>query len=264
MVIASGLAEGLGLLAIVSLLPAMQVAPIIVLDRQGRLAAATSTGGLFGKRAGRVGDTPITGIGNWADGNLAISCTGIGEAFIYAGGARDIAARIAYGSADLDDACAAMLAEVAHQRGDGGVIAIDRSGAVTMAVPFMRSYCELLVKTCHRRGAFAMGGMAAQIPIKGSAEANEVAFAKVRADKEREASNGHDGTWVAHPDMVALANEVFTPSDAAVTEAREILAAMEAAKARGEGATVYKGRLVDIASIKQAEVIVRQFELMLG
>ena len=105
----------------------------VAMDQQGRLAAATSTGGLFGKRAGRVGDTPITGIGNWADGNLAISCTGIGEAFIYAGGARDIAARIAYGSADLDDACAAMLAEVAHQRGDGGVIAIDRSGAVTMA-----------------------------------------------------------------------------------------------------------------------------------
>ena len=72
-------------------------------------------------------------IGNWADGDIAVSCTGIGEAFIYAGGARDIAARIAYGSADLDDACAAMLAEVAHQRGDGGVIAIDRSGAVTMA-----------------------------------------------------------------------------------------------------------------------------------
>lgn len=105
----------------------------VAMDRHGRLAAATSTGGLFGKRSGRVGDTPITGIGNWADGDLAISCTGIGEAFIYAGGARDIAARIAYGGASLDDACAAMLTEVAHQRGDGGVIAIDRSGAVTLA-----------------------------------------------------------------------------------------------------------------------------------
>lgn len=105
----------------------------VAMDRDGRLAAATSTGGLFGKRAGRVGDTPITGIGNWADADIAVSCTGIGEAFIYAGGARDIAARIAYGSASLDDACDAMLAAVARQHGDGGVIAIDRSGAVTLA-----------------------------------------------------------------------------------------------------------------------------------
>lgn len=105
----------------------------VALDRQGRLAAATSTGGLFGKRAGRVGDTPITGIGNWADNALAVSCTGIGEAFIYAGGARDIAARILYGGASLDAACHAMLDAVARQRGDGGVIAIDLTGAVTMA-----------------------------------------------------------------------------------------------------------------------------------
>lgn len=85
-----------------------------------------------------------------------------------------------------------------------------------------------------------------------------------RAQARRSATLGMVGKWAIHPKQVALANEVFTPSDAAVTEAREILAAMEAAKARGEGATVYKGRLVDIASIKQAEVIVRQFELMLG
>lgn len=102
-------------------------------DRQGRLAAATSTGGLFGKRAGRVGDSALTGIGNWADGDIAVSCTGIGEAFIYAGGARDIAARIAYGGESLDAACAAMLGSVARQQGDGGVIAIDRYGGVTMA-----------------------------------------------------------------------------------------------------------------------------------
>ena len=75
-------------------------------------------------------------------------------------------------------------------------------GAVTMAVPFMRSYCELLVKTCHRRGAFAMGGMAAFIPSRRDAEVNAVALAKVREDKEREASQGFDGTWVAHPDLV--------------------------------------------------------------
>ena len=78
----------------------------------------------------------------------------------------------------------------------------DRSD-VTMAVPFMRSYCELLVKTCHRRGAFAMGGMAAFIPSRRDAEVNAVALAKVREDKEREASQGFDGTWVAHPDLVA-------------------------------------------------------------
>lgn len=104
----------------------------VALDTQGRLAAATSTGGLFGKRAGRVGDTPITGIGNWADDRIAASCTGVGEAFIYAGGARDIAARMAYGGANLDEACRSMLEEVERRRGDGGVIAIDRTGAITL------------------------------------------------------------------------------------------------------------------------------------
>jgi malyl-CoA/(S)-citramalyl-CoA lyase len=83
-----------------------------------------------------------------------------------------------------------------------------------------------------------------------------------RAQARRSATLGMVGKWAIHPKQVALANEVFTPSDAAVTEAREILAAMEAASARGEGATVYKGRLVDIASIKQAEVIVRQAEMI--
>lgn len=85
-----------------------------------------------------------------------------------------------------------------------------------------------------------------------------------RAQARRSATLGMVGKWAIHPKQVALANEVFTPSDAAVAEAREILAAMEAAKARGEGATVYKGRLVDIASIKQAEVIVRQAEMIAG
>jgi malyl-CoA/(S)-citramalyl-CoA lyase len=82
-----------------------------------------------------------------------------------------------------------------------------------------------------------------------------------RAQARRAATLGMVGKWAIHPKQVALANEVFTPSAAAVAEAREILAAMEAARARGEGATVYKGRLVDIASIKQAEGIVRQAEL---
>jgi malate synthase len=80
---------------------------------------------------------------------------------------------------------------------------------VTMTCHFMRSYSRLVIQTCHRRGAFAMGGMAAQIPIKNDSVANEAAFAKVRADKEREVSDGHDGTWVAHPALVPLAREVF-------------------------------------------------------
>jgi malate synthase len=80
---------------------------------------------------------------------------------------------------------------------------------VKMTVPFMRAYAELLVKTCHRRGAHAMGGMAALIPSRKDAEANEKAIAAVRADKEREAGAGFDGTWVAHPDVVAVALEQF-------------------------------------------------------
>lgn len=83
-----------------------------------------------------------------------------------------------------------------------------------------------------------------------------------RAQARRSATLGMVGKWAIHPRQVAIANEVFTPSDAAVAEAREILAAMDAAKAKGEGATVYKGRLVDIASIKQAEVIVKQSEML--
>lgn len=80
---------------------------------------------------------------------------------------------------------------------------------VTMTVHFMKSYSELVIKSCHRRNAFAMGGMAAQIPIKNDDAANEAAMAKVRADKEREARAGHDGTWVAHPALVAIAMEQF-------------------------------------------------------
>jgi malate synthase len=84
----------------------------------------------------------------------------------------------------------------------------DRS-AVTMTVPFMRAYTELLVKSCHRRGAFAMGGMAAFIPNRRDPEVTEAALAKVREDKTREAGDGFDGTWVAHPDLVPTATEEF-------------------------------------------------------
>ncbi len=80
---------------------------------------------------------------------------------------------------------------------------------VTMTVPFLRAYSQLLIRTCHARGAFAMGGMAAQIPIKGDDAANEQAFKRVREDKEREAGDGHDGTWVAHPGLIPIAMEIF-------------------------------------------------------
>ena len=93
-------------------------------------------------------------------------------------------------------------------RSRGDMILPDRS-EITMGVPFMRAYTELLVRTCHRRGAHAMGGMAAFIPSRRDPEVNEKALAKVREDKERESSDGFDGTWVAHPDLVPVAAEVF-------------------------------------------------------
>src|SRR5258706_14746883 len=91
---------------------------------------------------------------------------------------------------------------------DPNTVLPDR-GRVTMATHFLSSYSKLLIKTCHRREVHAMGGMSAYIPNKKDAVANETAMEQVRADKEREASNGHDGTWVAHPGLVALAKEVF-------------------------------------------------------
>ncbi|EGX59613.1 malate synthase [Streptomyces zinciresistens K42] len=93
---------------------------------------------------------------------------------------------------------------------DGGprFVLPDRN-AVTMTAPFMRAYTELLVRTCHKRGAHAIGGMAAFIPSRRDAEVNKVAFEKVRADKDREAGDGFDGSWVAHPDLVPIAMECF-------------------------------------------------------
>lgn len=80
---------------------------------------------------------------------------------------------------------------------------------LVMGKAFLGAYAKLLIKTCHKRGAYAMGGMAAQIPVKGDKQANDAAFAKVKADKEREANDGNDGTWVAHPGLVPVAKEVF-------------------------------------------------------
>ena len=101
-----------------------------------------------------------------------------------------------------------IFSSIKTLRNDPGFALPDR-GQVTMEAPFLRAYTQLLIKTCHRRGAFAMGGMAAQIPIKDDPDANAKAMDKVRADKLREVREGHDGTWVAHPAMVALAKQVF-------------------------------------------------------
>ncbi|MBL8701283.1 MAG: malate synthase A [Alphaproteobacteria bacterium] len=91
---------------------------------------------------------------------------------------------------------------------DPAMLMPDRA-LVTMTTHMMRSYSQLLIRTCHNRGVHAMGGMAAQIPIKDDPAANDAAMAKVRADKEREATDGHDGTWVAHPALVPVAKEIF-------------------------------------------------------
>ncbi|HAP94198.1 MAG TPA: malate synthase A, partial [Chryseobacterium sp.] len=80
---------------------------------------------------------------------------------------------------------------------------------VTMVSPFMKAYAKRVIEICHKRNVHAMGGMAAQIPVRNNDEANDAAFEKVRNDKEREVRNGHDGTWVAHPALVPVAKEVF-------------------------------------------------------
>ena len=101
-----------------------------------------------------------------------------------------------------------IFSYIKRLRNQPDVILPDR-GQVTMTVPFMKAYTSLCIQTCHKRNAPAMGGMAAQIPVKGDDEANAAAFAKVAEDKRREATDGHDGTWVAHPGMVATALEQF-------------------------------------------------------
>jgi malate synthase len=102
-----------------------------------------------------------------------------------------------------------MFSMIKTFRDRGAEFMLPDRNSVTMTVPFMRAYTELLVQTCHKREAFAMGGMAAFIPSRKDPEVNEQALAKVRADKEREANDGFDGTWVAHPDLVATAMAEF-------------------------------------------------------
>lgn len=101
-----------------------------------------------------------------------------------------------------------MFSCIKKFRNTSSLVFPDRA-QVTMTVPFMRAYTELLVQTCHRRGAHAMGGMAAYIPSRKDAKVNELALARVRDDKLRESSDGFDGTWVAHPDLVPVAKAVF-------------------------------------------------------
>ncbi|MFC8780696.1 malate synthase A [Streptomyces nigra] len=102
-----------------------------------------------------------------------------------------------------------LFSIVKNFRDGGPKFVLPDRNAVTMTAPFMRAYTELLVRTCHKRGAHAIGGMAAFIPSRRDAEVNKVAFEKVRADKDREAADGFDGSWVAHPDLVPIAMESF-------------------------------------------------------
>jgi beta-aspartyl-peptidase (threonine type) len=105
----------------------------VALDGSGRLAAGSSTGGTFGKLEGRVGDTPLIGAAAWADENVAVSCTGIGEKFILAGGSHNLASRVRYQRASLHDAAEALIQDVGRFEGWGGVIAVSRDGDIAFA-----------------------------------------------------------------------------------------------------------------------------------
>jgi malate synthase len=102
-----------------------------------------------------------------------------------------------------------LFSIIKYFRDSGPEFVLPDRGLIGMPTPFMRAYAELLVQTCHRRGAFAIGGMSAFIPSRKDKEANKRAFAKVREDKQREAGQGFDGSWVAHPDLVPVCQEVF-------------------------------------------------------
>ncbi len=115
-------------------LPGAGTIGAVALDTSGRLAAATSTGGLHGKMPGRVGDTPIIGAGCWADERAAVSCTGLGEYFMRVNAAADVSARIAYAGQTLEQAAAGVIDDVRKLGGYGGLIAVDRNGHV--AAPF--------------------------------------------------------------------------------------------------------------------------------
>jgi malate synthase len=121
----------------------------------------------------------------------------------------------------------------------GREFVLPERNAVTMTAPFMRAYTELLVRTCHRRGAHAIGGMAAFIPSRRDPEVNATALAKVRQDKQRESADGFDGSWVAHPDLVPICREVFDDVLGERTDQRERLR---------EDVSVGPAQLLDVAS----------------
>jgi malate synthase len=131
-----------------------------------------------------------------------------------------------------------------------------------MTSHFLRSYSLLVIQRCHRRGAFAMGGMAAQIPIKNDPDANDRALARVRADKEREAGDGHDGTWVAHPGLVPVAREVFDrlmPGANNLQRLREDVAVTAA-----DLLAVPEGRITRAGLVNNIDVGVRYLAAWLG
>jgi malate synthase len=133
-----------------------------------------------------------------------------------------------------------LFSIIKYFRDAGPEFVIPDRASVTMTAPFMRAYTELLVRSCHRHGAFAMGGMAAFIPSRRDAEVNATAFAKVREDKTREANDGFDGSWVAHPDLVPIAQEVF---DAAFGDQPNQLARLR------EDVHVEAGQLIDLSGL---------------
>ena len=133
---------------------------------------------------------------------------------------------------------------------------------VTMTSHFLRSYSELVIKTCHRRGAYAIGGMAAQIPIKNDPQANASTIAKVRADKEREVRAGHDGTWVAHPGLVPLAMEIFDEHMPGPNQLARLLEDMHVGAA--DLLQVVKGKITETGRRDNINVAVQYMASWLG
>jgi malate synthase len=135
-------------------------------------------------------------------------------------------------------------------------------GRVTMDQPFLRAYAELVIKTCHRRGIHALGGMAAQIPIKHDAAANRAALEKVRQDKLREVRQGHDGTWVAHPALVPVAREIF---DAKVTGPHQLAVRRDDVRASARDLlAVPQGEITEAGLVTNIDVGIRYLAAWLG
>ncbi|MCY7338735.1 MAG: malate synthase A, partial [Sphingomonas bacterium] len=132
--------------------------------------------------------------------------------------------------------------------------------AMTMDRAFLAAYSLRLIATCHRRGAFAMGGMAAQIPVKGDAAANAAALAKVRADKLREVANGHDGTWVAHPALVPVALDAFE----AMTGANQLDVTPDVIPGRDAMLEVHRGERTEAGARANIRVALQYIAAWLG